>query len=712
MLLSLHVFNLLAQSSFSISVKNARDRSPLAATVFIKPANRSMVADSFGLLKVTDLSAGSYTFLISHIGFQSRELAVVLPLTAPGPVLVEMSPIEAIIEDVVVQSTRTNRNLADIPTRIEAIAADELDEKSTMKPGDIRMLLNESTGINTQQTSAVSGTANIRIQGLDGRYTQLLKDGMPLYSGFSGGLSIMQIPPLDLKQVEYIKGSSSTLYGGGAISGLINLITKTPGEKREANFLINANSAKGFDASGFYSRRSGSAGITVFGSYDHNGPYDPGGTGITANPKLDRFVLNPKLFLYFNSRTNAWIGLNTTFEDRLGGDLEVVRGNAGGLHQYFEHNLTKRISGQFSLTHTINGVSSIHLKSSVGVFDRELSLASSAFSGSQVSSFSELNYVYRQKKNEWVVGLNEWTEKFTPRTATQLTYRLSTLGFFLQNTFRLSHLVTVESGLRIDNNNPATNEKSAGLFVLPRLNLLFKISDVLSSRIGGGLGYKMPTPFIEDAEKIAFQNLHPIDFSTIRAERSYGINADISYRKRIDETTISFNQFFFYTKLNHPVLLQGQDYVNASGTIDVAGVETNLRLSFDELALNLGYTYVDAREHFNGLNKRSPLTAKHRINADLTYEVEGSLRAGLEAFYTGEQLLSDGTTGRSFVTFGLLVQKMYRHFDVFVNGENITDRRQTRWDAIYTGSISNPVFRDIYAPLDGMVINAGVKIKL
>jgi iron complex outermembrane receptor protein len=88
-----------------------------------------------------------------------------------------------------------------------------------MKPGDIRMMLNESTGIQTQQTSATSYNYSIRIQGLDGRYTQLLKDGFPLYAGFSGGLSLMQVTPLDLKQVEVIKGSSSTLYGGGAIAG-------------------------------------------------------------------------------------------------------------------------------------------------------------------------------------------------------------------------------------------------------------------------------------------------------------------------------------------------------------------------------------------------------------------------------------------------------------------------------------------------------------
>lgn len=99
-----------------------------------------------------------------------------------------------------------------------------------MKPGDIRMLLNESTGIITQQTSATSGNASIRIQGLDGRYTQILKMDSR-FAGAASGLGLLQTPPLDLKQVEIIKGSTSTLYGGGAIAGLINLISKLPKRK-------------------------------------------------------------------------------------------------------------------------------------------------------------------------------------------------------------------------------------------------------------------------------------------------------------------------------------------------------------------------------------------------------------------------------------------------------------------------------------------------
>ena len=157
------------------------------------------------------------------------------------------------VEEILVTSTRGKRSFADLPTRVEVLGGEEINEKTNMKPGDVRMLLNESTGIYVQQTSATSFNSTIRMQGLDGRYTQLLRDGMPLYNGFSGGLSLLQIAPLDLRQVEVVKGASSTLYGGGAIAGLVNLVTKRPSDQPELSVILNATSADGFDASTFFS---------------------------------------------------------------------------------------------------------------------------------------------------------------------------------------------------------------------------------------------------------------------------------------------------------------------------------------------------------------------------------------------------------------------------------------------------------------------------
>src|SRR5690606_34386217 len=132
------------------------------------------------------------------------------------------------------------------PTRVEVIAGEELEEKANMNSSNITMLLKETPGIQVQQMDATSASMSFRIQGLDGRYTQLLQDGMPIYGGFTGSLSLVQIPPLNLKQVEIVKGSASTLYGGGAIAGLVNLVTKTYKDEG-TNLMVNALSTGGAD---------------------------------------------------------------------------------------------------------------------------------------------------------------------------------------------------------------------------------------------------------------------------------------------------------------------------------------------------------------------------------------------------------------------------------------------------------------------------------
>jgi outer membrane receptor for ferrienterochelin and colicins len=700
-----------SQGIFQAVIKSEKEKQVLAGTVVsIKDSKKEIIADSNGYVLINDIPAGKHLFVFKHIGYKSIEKEYLFPFTMDKPVIILLTMEMNELDEVVVQTTRTGYRLRENPTRIEVIAPDELDEKSTMKPGDIRMLLNESTGITTQTTSAVSGLASLRIQGLDGRYTQLLKDGMPLYTGFSGGLGILQIAPLDLKQVEYIKGSASTLYGGGAIAGLVNLITKTPVDKPELSFLLNANTGKGLDADGFYSKKWKTFGTTIFSSYNYNGPFDPAGNGLTAIPKTNRFTFNPKFFWGLTQKTTAWFGLNSTFENRYGGDMAVVNGMPDNTHQYFEKNNTQRLSTQLTVSHTIDAFSKLSFKNTIGFLNRSLQLPGTLFKGNQWSTFSELSYAYHKNKSDWVTGINEWTEKFNPQDSTKLNYQQATVGIFLQNTYKVNTWFSLESGLRLDYSTPATKDHTNKLYFLPRVNVLFKISPQITSRIGGGFGYKMPTPFIDEAEKKGYRNILSPDFSSLTTERSYGVNADINYTIRDDEFTLNLNQLFFYTRLDNPVLLQGNAFVNASGYLTTKGAETNLKISIDELALYLGYSYADVNRKYSGQQTVQPLTPKHRLNADLTYEIENSFRFGLEAFYTGQQLLNDGTTGNAYTTFGVLVQKMWKQLSVFLNAENLFGVRQTKWGSIYSGTITNPLFTDIYAPLDGAVINAGIKL--
>ena len=708
-------FNMYAQHTFKAIIKDAEKKPLQNATASIKTLNKSAIADSNGIVTIKNIPTGKFEIIFSHVGLEEKSISVQFPIAADSIIEIALQETEHEEKEVIVTSTRTSRSIANIPTRIETISGEELEEKGNMKPGDIRMMLNESTGIQTQQTSATSYNSSIRIQGLDGKYTQIIRDGFPLYSGFSGGLGLLQIVPLDLKQVEVIKGSSSTLFGGGAIAGLVNLVSKNPKEERELNFLVNATSASGLDASGFYSQKFKKVGTTVFASYNHGTAYDPANIGLTAIPKFDRYTFNPKIFLYFTKNTKANFGVNATYENRIGGDIKYIAGKGDSIHSYFEKNKTNRYSTQLSIEHKINDKAKFSFKNSVSYYNRSIQIPDYLFSGVQFSSYSEVNFNYKKEKSEWISGVNLLTDKFTQDkhdTIIPVNYNQNTIGAFVQNTWNASKIITLETGLRGDYQN------DYGFFLLPRLSALFKINNHLTSRIGGGLGYKTPNVFTEDAERIQFKNVLPIEIKNRAAEKSYGGNLDINYRTTLFNKKVSFsiNQLFFYTRINNPLVLTQltngyYDYLQPKGFIDTKGIETNFKLTYKNFKLFIGYTFADVKQHYTTTTE-FPLVAKHRLNNVLVYEIEDKLKVGLEAYYYSPQKLNDGATGKAYWLTGFMIEKLWKHFSIFANFENFINTRQTKFDTIYTGTITNPVFRDIYAPVDGFVLNGGFKIKL
>lgn len=586
------------QSSLRVFIQDAETGKPLiGATALLNPGQIGAAADTSGRLLLTVPTAGRYAITCSFVGYQSKTDTLLLA-AAGDSLTVQLTPEGEELEEVMVTSTRSNRSIDDIPTRIEAITGEELEEKANMRPGDIRMQLNESTGIQVQQTSPVSANATIRIQGLDGRYTQILQDGLPLYSGFAAGLSILQIPPLNLRQVEVIKGSASTLYGGGAIAGLVNLITKRPTAERELSFMLNGTTARGLDLSGFWGQKWEKIGVTIFAARNTQRAYDPGKTGFSALPNYERYTVNPRLHFYLNPTATLTVGAMGNWENRMGGDRQVLDGRTDNTHQYFERNRSDRVASQLQFDKRFVR-SVLTLKNSVSYFNRVITQPDYRFAGHQVASFTEASYTHTGTRSEWIGGGNLWTEQFTEDgVGPGRNYHYVTVGAFAQNNYTVRPWLTLETGLRGDYHN------RFGFFALPRVSALVKLSDKLTSRLGGGLGYKAPTIFTEDAESVAFRNVRPIDLATAQAETSIGGNFDVNYRTTLfDVIDLSINQLFFYTKLNHALVLDipaiitpgpsatEYEFTNANGPIDSRGWKLIYALAMKPSSSTLGIVW-------------------------------------------------------------------------------------------------------------------------
>lgn len=698
-------------SDIQIKVTSKTDSTPLlGATVYFPELETGAVTDFDGIAKFAEIPNGIQNLKISYIGFTPKETTIEV-----GTQNVFMFPLESgghELDEVVIQSTRSTRTVKNIPTRIEFIGEEELTEKAIMNPANISMVLRESTGIQMQQTSLSSGNTNIRIQGLDGRYTQLLRDGFPLFGGFSSGLSILQIPPLDLQQFEIIKGSASTLYGGGAIAGLVNLVSKTPDEKPTLDVMLTQTQALGSTANIFYSKRNEKFGISLYGSGHYQKAYDPENDDFSNLPKTTTISFNPKLFYYPSDETTFWLGLNGTYDDRVGGDITKIENGENGIHQYTEENSSKRLSSQAVFDTKLNATSSLHIKNSVSFFDRNLTIPDIQFDGEQINTFSEIRYQRYKEKTEWIFGCNIYSSNFDENDEAPLQRDQDdlTFGIFANNIFDLSENWVLETGLRADYNT------DFGFFPLPRVSLLYKNDKGFSSRIGGGLGYKIPDIFTEEAERINFENVLAIDKSALDPERSFGINLDFNYKTWLfNNIEFTINQLFYATSINNALLLNSTNngffkYENAADVIVSKGTETNIKFTYKEFRWILNYAFIDTRLNYLAGNPQKPLTARHNAGSVLMYE-SNKWRIGLETFYTGKQFLSDGTETTDFVLLGLLLMRNYKYISAFVNFENITDRRQSRFSPLVLPPHENPEFPEIYAPTDGFIFSAGIIIK-
>ena len=705
-------FMLVAQNvTFeAILLEQNTDEPLIGATILFEDIGRGEVSDLDGRVVIENIPAGAQEINISYLGFQTID--TVLNISPDNlSFTIYLSEADENLEEVVIRAARSTRTIKNLPTRVEFIGSEELGEKAIMNAANISLVLRESTGIQIQQTSLSSGNSSIRIQGLDGRYTQLLKDGFPLFGGFSSGLSIMQIPPLDLQQFEIIKGSSSTLYGGGAIAGLVNMVSKTPEEEPNLEIMLTQTQSLGSTANVFHSRRNGKFGYTLYGSGHYQKPYDPDGDDFTNLPETKSVSLNPKLFYYPNKNSQLWIGINGTYDDRLGGDLTKISDGENGIHQFSERNTSARVSTQAVYENQISENEFLQLKNSVSYFDRELSSGDLDFSGKQLNSFSEASYSFGKEKSDWIVGANVYSDDFTEQnSADPRNQNTVTFGAFGNNTTDLSQKWILESGFRTDY-SPAW-----GVFALPRVSVLWKASDKFSGRLGGGLGYRLPDIFTEEAARLNFTNVLPIDENQLTVERSYGLNFDVNYKGTIAKNlTFSINQLFYLTSIENALLLNSLPdgnfrFENANGNVISRGSETNLKFTYKDFRWFLNYAFINATLNYLPANPQKPLTAKHNAGSVLMYENE-KWRIGYEAYYTGKQRLSNGRETDDFVIMGLLIQKHFDWGSPFINFENFTDRRQARFSNEVSPPHENPTFNEIYAPTDGFIFSAGVVLK-
>lgn len=696
-----------AQHVFKAIIKDSATQELLSGvSISIKQPAKAAASDARGIVVIRDLPAGTITIECSYVGYQSQELEFQLPDTSTHIILLPQDA-EALNNVVVVASTRNNDRIENATTKVEVLGLEEMNEESTLKPGNIASIIGDMSGIQIQQSSAVSGNSNVRIQGLDGRYTQILRDGMPLYGGYSGGFGILSIPPLDLKQIELVKGSASTLYGGGAIGGLINLISKKPLFTPDASFLVNQTTLKETNVNAYYAQRWKKAGFTFFAGQNYQKEVDVNKDGFSDVPYTNSTLVHPVLFIYPSANSSISLGWSGSFEKRLGGDMLAIGGKNDPAHPYYErNNLNRNIFTVIAENRFSNGLTAT-IKGSLGIFDRKETTNTYYFAGQQQNFYTEASLVKRAGNHTIVGGINITGDKFTPDAATPVpvgSFSNTTAGIFLQDTWQVLEKTKLEAGVRADHHNQYGN------FVLPRIALFQHINDEWGARLGFGMGYTTPNPLTPQIKDYSIYDIRPVAANVI-AEKSYGGNVEVNYKKEWDENSFFINNAFFITQINDPVVgtedINGNlSFSNQPKPVVTMGFDTYVQMHLKAWEIYLGYTYTDARRKYLPQNQFMLLTPRNRAASVLAYEKEGKWRAGIEASYTGYQYREDFSKTPGFLFMAAMAEKKFGpKWSLVINCENLLDKRQSKYESLYTGAIANPSFKALWAPIDGRIVN-------
>jgi outer membrane receptor for ferrienterochelin and colicins len=694
----------------TVVVHVTSDSTPVADAT-VQSGTRRATTDSVGIASL-DLPAGHQQLAITKIGFAPVTVQVIVVSGRRTAVNVALREAVTELSAVVVSATRDERRIADEPTRVEVTDQDDVEEQLTSSPGNIAELLTEASGVRVQTTSSGLGGASVRIRGLPGRYTEILSDGLPLFGLSTEGLSPLQIPPVDLQRVEVIKGVASALYGPTALGGVVDLISQPP--DNSSRLLLNQTSRDAEDAVLWDARQWNPAwGYTLVASAHRQDAEDMDHDGWFDFPGYRRVVLRPRLYWTGSQGNSLFLTTGLMAEGRSGGTLpgavlpsgqplallaDSWRGDAGGV-------------GRFRLGSGLH----VSVRGSTTEQWRTQRFGATQERDRRNTLFSEVALTLDRGAHVLVLGSDVERDAYTALDLPAMTYTYTSPGVFLQDTWTPADWFGATASARLDAHS------RYGTFVSPRLSLLVHQGDRWNLRLAAGTGVFTPTPFTAETEAIGLSHLRPI--TGLVAERARGLSADLGTALG----AVELDGSVFATAVDHPVELAAVSgsstdvqLVNAAAPTRTEGAELFARYEREPLTVTAMYQYLQGTQLdvATGLRGEVPLDPRHAGGLTIVWadEDEGT-RFGLEGYYTGPQALADDpyrTTSRPYLTIDALVEVPVGPAVLFLHGEDLTDVHQSQFEPLLrpTPGLGGAWTPDVWAPLAGRVINAGISTKL
>ena len=723
----------------TVRARVTHDGTPVAGAV-VRSGATGAQTDSAGNATLR-LASGPHAIIASRLGFTPDTVSLTLAAGQDTSLTIALEEQAAEIESIVIASTRSARRVEDSPLRVEVVDEEEVAEKTAMTPGDIAMMLNETSGLRVQTTSPSLGGASVRVQGLRGRYTLLLADGLPLYGGQAGGLGLLQIPPVDLARAEVIKGTASALYGPSALGGVVNLVSRRPGDEPVRELLFNQTSRGGTDMVAFVSQRIGSGkaereaplGASLLVSAHRQRANDLDDDGWADMPEYERLVARPRLFID-RKALSVFSTVGITAEDRDGGTLGGSIAPDGA--PYVEALRTRRVDAGAVGRYVIGERDVATLRAS-GVEQRHRHRFGPVQENDRHRTwFTEASLALPRGSWTYVLGAAYQSERYRNADVPGFDYDFRVPSIFAQADVDPAAWLGLSASARVDWHSAYATTVS------PRVSALLRASETSglagwTLRLSGGTGTFAPVPFTEETEVTGLSSLQPL--TGLQEERALGGSLDINGPLRTGAGVIELNATLFGSRLTHAVAAREVDapagsnepsslmLVNSPADARAWGTELLARLVRGRARLTATYAYLNATEWNPDVDAESivrrhvPLAPRHTAGLVGSLEEEERYRIGLEVYYTGRQALEDNPyrpTSRPYVIVGLLGERWFNTAAgtarVFLNLENIGNVRQTRYDPLVlpTRGAGGRWTTDAWTELSGFTVNGGVRLTL
>ncbi len=657
------------------------------------------------------LPAGRRTLVLTRMGFAPKRIpvSVIADSTISVTVDVAMEDMAATMQEVIISATRTERLAGETPLRVEVLDEMEVDENTLMAPSGITMLLNETPGLRVQQASPTLGTGSVRILGLPGQYTAMLADGLPLYGGAASALGPLDISPVDLSRVEIIKGAASALYGGQALGGVINLISKPPTGRSEV--LLNRRTMGVTDAATWLSRRfTENSGLSLLMSGTMQNAADVDDDGWSDQPRARRWNVRPRFSFGDASGRSLFATAGYGYDDRQGGTLGAALAPDG---LPFREGLTgRRADAGMTLRLPLADSGHVAVRLALSSNGREREFGPGPVERDRISTgFAEVTRMVKAERGNMVFGAAVQADAYHNKLNSSFDHDWVTPGLFATVDRDIGR-VTVSASARAD------HHPEAKLELTERLALLMHPGDEWSVRVSGGTGFAAPTSMTEEVEAIGLRFIQP---STLRAERSRGVMLDLNGRILGAEFLMTGYGSFVDRAIQlvdlgdsaHSGALR-----NAAGTTRVGGAEAAAiwRFGAHKFLLTYGYARGTMTDAETGHREQVPLLNRHRAGADLMLEKPEVYRVGIEGIYYGPQVLEDNpyrTRSKPYVYAMAIAARQFGPIEVVANFENLLNVRQTRYDSLVlpTPAAGRRWTTDVWAPLEGFMANAAVRFR-